>query len=365
MTQQDAAPPGAETFPCDGCGAKLLYDAKSQGMACRFCGHKQVVVVGNDPSAHREIPIEEGLALAERGLGTAVREVDCRECGSTVQVAPQEQTTRCAFCGSHQVLAREASGNRVRPASLVPFAVDKARANDTFAEWLGKLWFRPSDLRKLAKLQEMGGVYVPFWTFDATVHARWTAEAGYYYQETEHYTDSQGNRQTRTVTKTRWEPASGRRTDHYDDTIVCASKGLPGDLVDKFETWSTSELVPYKPDYLAGWKAEAYAIDLMPAWDRGKGKIEDEERSRCGRDVPGDTHRFLSVDCAFSGVTFKHVLLPVWIAAYRYKDKPYQFLVNGQTGEVVGKAPWSIFKIAFLVLVIVAVIVAIAMLKNR
>lgn len=357
-----------DTFPCDNCGAKLRYDATSQGMKCPYCGHAQVLIPQAPPgaAAAREIPIEEGMRLATRGLGAPVKEVACNDCGATVQVGQGEQTAKCAFCGSQQVLQREAAGNQIRPESLVPFLVDKAKANSSFEVWLSGLWFRPNDLKKMAKLQEMGGVYIPFWTFDARVYSRWTAEAGYYYQETEHYTDSEGKSQTRTVTKTRWEPASGQRTDDFDDTIVCASKGLPAGLVDKFRSWSTSELVPYRPDYLAGWKAESYAIDLMPAWDIGQDRMADVQRSRCSSDVPGDTQRYLEVSNSFSRVTFKHVLLPIWIAAYRYNGQPYQFLVNGQTGEVVGKAPWSVIKIVLFVLLIAAIIAGIVVaVKSR
>jgi DNA-directed RNA polymerase subunit RPC12/RpoP len=363
VTEPEAASADA-TFPCENCGAKLRYDAASQGLKCPYCGHAQSIQRAPGDSAQREIPIEQGMAMATRGLGAPTTNVSCNDCGASVEVAAGEQTAKCAFCGSHHVLAREASGQQIRPEGLVPFQVDKARANESFVAWLAGLWFRPSDLKKMAKLHELGGVYIPFWTFDATVSSRWTAEAGYHYQETESYTDAQGQRQTRSVTKTRWEPASGSRTDRFDDTIVCASKGLPQSLVDRFGTWKTSELLPYKPDYLAGWKAESYAIELMPAWQTGQDKMSAAQRSRCAGDVPGDTHRALHVDDSFSQVTFKHVLLPVWIAAYRYRDKPYQFLVNGQTGEVVGKAPWSVWKLLLLAIVIVAAIVGIALLAK-
>jgi DNA-directed RNA polymerase subunit RPC12/RpoP len=368
------------TFPCTNCGAALHYDATTQGMRCPYCNHQQAAQrpagmqapsAPNAPSqigtGPREIPIEEGFRLAQRGYGTPVKEVECRDCGATVNVGPNEQAVRCTFCGSQQVLPRESAGSQIRPESLVPFRVDKATANANFARWITSLWFRPSDLSKMARLQEIGGVYVPFWTFDATVRSHWHAEAGYYYYESESYTDDQGNRQTRQVQKTRWEQVSGSRTDAYDDTIVCASKGLPESLVDKFGTWNTRELVAYDPQFLAGWKAESYAVDLMPAWAKGQSKMESSQYDRCRNDIPGDTNRGLSVSNAFSRVTFKHVLLPVWIAAYRYHDKPFQFLVNGQTGEVVGKAPWSVFKITLFVLFILALIGTLVFLaqKNR
>jgi hypothetical protein len=207
----------------------------------------------------------------------------------------------------------------------------------------------------------MGGVYIPFWTFDAWVRSDWGAEAGYYYYETEIYTDENGNEATRQVQRTRWEPASGFRQDFFDDTLVCASKGLPQELVAKFQSFDTQQLTAYEPRFLAGWRAESYAIDLMPAWGSAQQNMSEVQQGRCAGDVPGDTHRGLMVQNRFSYVTFKHVLLPIWIAAYRYGGKPYQFLVNGQTGEVVGKAPLSWVKIVLFVLTIAAIITALVL----
>ena len=238
-----------QSFPCTNCGAKLTYDAASQKLKCPYCGHQQAVpqqapapaaaraqgpaqqFQGGAPGGIREIPLEEGMRLAVKGFGTPVTQVGCKDCGATVNVAPGEQTAKCAFCGINQVLAQESAGTNIRPESLVPFKMDKAAANQKFEQWLGTLWFRPNDLKKMAKVQEMGGVYIPFWTFDSMVHSNWTADAGYYYYETEYYTDANGRSQSRQVQRTRWEPAWGNRSDFFDDVLVCASKGLPQELV--------------------------------------------------------------------------------------------------------------------------------------
>lgn len=361
--------PGAsgDSFPCGQCGAKLHYDAGSQAMKCPYCGFAQAVPQSQTAQAPggREIPIEEGMRLAARGYGAPVTQVSCRECGATVNVTPGEQTAACTFCRSHQVLAQESAGTAIRPESVVPFRIDKNTANQRFDEWIGSLWFRPSDLKQMAKVEGFAGVYVPYWTFDARVDSAWTAEAGYYYYENETYRDANGQTQTRQVQKTRWEPARGRRTDVFDDVIVCASKGLPEDLGDRFRTFDTKQLQPYRPEFLAGWRAESYAIDLMPAWQKGQGQMIGVQEGRCARDVPGDTQRNLSVQNHFSHVTFKHVLLPVWLAAYRYQDKPFQFLVNGQTGEVIGKAPYSFWKIFFFVVFLIALIGGIVAIAGR
>jgi DNA-directed RNA polymerase subunit RPC12/RpoP len=367
--------PSALSFSCKNCGAKLSYDAASQGMACEHCGFKEAVTAPAHPGLAgpgqiREIPLEQGMALAQKGLGVPVTTLGCNECGATVHVGEGERTAACAFCGSKQVLAQETNQGAIRPESLVPFKVTKNDANGRFGEWIGKLWFRPNDLKKMARVQELGGVYIPFWTFDAFVQSQWGAERGWYYYENETYTetvDGRSETRTRQVQKTRWEQASGWRKDTYDDVLVCAGKGLPESLADRFSTFDTKALIAYQPQFLSGWRAESYAIDLMPGWALGQKKIESSQTDKCARDVGGDTHRMLSVSNQFSNITFKHVLLPIWIAAYRYNGKVFRFLVNGQTGEVVGQAPWSIWKILALVaaiLAIVGAVVAYVVLQN-
>jgi DNA-directed RNA polymerase subunit RPC12/RpoP/uncharacterized membrane protein len=346
-----------QTFPCAQCGAQLHWDATKRAMACPYCGFQQQLPT--QPGQVREIPVAEGYQLSQKGLGTPVEAVTCQDCGATVNVPPGERTAKCAFCGSNKVLGKEADQSAIRPESLIPFQIDKGAAGGKFSGWLGELWFRPNDLKKMAKVQEIYGVYVPFWTFDAHIDSQWTAEAGYFYYETEEYTayeDGEAVSRTRQVQKVRWEPAWGNRSDFYDDTLVCASKGLPTDLVEKFSTFNTKLLTPYNPQFLAGWKAEAYAVDLGGAHNIARAKMVAAQDANCSRDVPGDTQRSLSTTHHFSQETFKHVLLPVWIAAYRYQDKPYRFLVNGQTGEVVGQAPYSFWKIASLVVFVVALI---------
>lgn len=358
--------PSAEmSFPCGNCGAKLSYDAGTASMTCPYCGHHEAIRT-TDPAAPaavpaqiREIPLEEGMRLAVRGLGASVTTIGCKDCGATVNVGQGERTTVCAFCGSNQVLPQETNQGAIRPESLLPFRVPKADANQRFGAWLGTLWFRPSNLKKMANVQEMGGVYVPFWTFDSLVQSQWSAERGWHYYETESYTTTENGQsvtRTRQVQRTRWESASGYRQDDYEDVLVCAGKGLPDALVDKFSSFDTKHLVPYSPEFLAGWRAESYAIDLMPGWGVAQQKIARGQDSKCAGDIGGDTHRSLSVNNQYFKVTFKHILLPIWIAAYRYNKKVYRFLVHGQTGEVVGEAPWSFWKIFALVAAILALI---------
>jgi hypothetical protein len=157
----------------------------------------------------------------------------------------------------------------------------------------------------------------------------------------------------RQVRKIRWEPASGGRDDVYDDLLVHASKGLPEKLAAELGRFDTSALVPYRPEYLAGWHAEEYAVDLESGFAVGKQRIESTQEGRCGGDVPGDTHRNLRVRNTIRDPRWKHVLLPLWSLTYTYAGKDFPVLVHGQTGRVVGEAPYSWVKILLLVLALV------------
>src|SRR5262245_50279197 len=230
----------AKRWKCENCSAELAFDAALKKLKCSFCGHTQEVPQGE--GAVVEHDLFEGLASMPKGLGSgaALRASRCQECGASVAFPEGVTATKCTFCGSSKVLEQEENQNALRPESLLPFSVDKKRAGEAFSTWLKKLWFRPNDLKALAKVHELAGVYVPFWTFDANVASRWTAEAGYYYYVEEEYTTQENGQtvvKTRRVQKTRWERAWGQRADHYDDVLVAASKGLPQDLAAKLRTF--------------------------------------------------------------------------------------------------------------------------------
>ena len=357
----DATAPACEQFHvrCTGCGATLTYAASAGKLKCEYCGTEVDITAPNGPQAIVEHDLEEALVspTVPRGLGTDSRTVSCESCGATMQVAPDVVADRCDFCGSPRVAMHNADTDLIRPESLVPFHIDRDGAQSRFRQWLHSLWFRPSDLEKIATLRDLAGVYVPYWTFDASVDSRWTAMSGFYYWETESYTTTENGQtvtKTRQVQKTRWVPSSGSRADQYNDVLVCASHGLPPDLADRLSTFDTGKLVPYEPAYLAGWKAESYAVGLPSAWKTGHERMCQSQYARCGADVPGDTHMNLNVSNRFSDKTFKQIFLPVWLAAYRYGDTVYRFLVNGQTGEIEGKAPLSWGKIVLFVLALLA-----------
>jgi predicted RNA-binding Zn-ribbon protein involved in translation (DUF1610 family) len=344
-------------FECKSCGAHLEYDASEKAMKCPYCDSVEIIEIKDEKP-----PEEKDFFATPRNTGwdAPVKTVKCENCGATITAI--ERSGECAFCNSPYVKEISPNKNIIRPENIVPFQVDKRTATGLFRDWLGKGFFRPSNLTKLSRLELLKGVYVPFWTYDCNAYSTWNAQSGYYYYVSEHYTAYENGRsvqRTRQVRKTRWRPSSGRRHDSYNDELVVASKGLDYELVLKIYPFQLGALIPYKPEFLSGWNAEDYSINLQEGWAVAKNRVLSSQQSRCASDVPGDTHRFLHVNTSVSDITYKHILLPIWVASYDYKKKRYQFLINGQTGEVQGYAPISWWKVAGVASVIAGIVGAI------
>lgn len=363
-----AQPTDAQIFLCSQCGAEMGWDADHKMLACDYCGNRQ------DPDQVGEIAeydLEEFLrsgAGKAQGYGTETKSISCQQCGATTAIETGVTSTECPFCGSNVVLEQETAADIIQPESLIPFQISQDVALRKYREWLGRGIFRPGDLARRAGRGQLYGVYLPFWTFDAEAFSRWRAEAGYYYYVDETYTTTEdGERVTKTrrVRKTRWEPAWGQRSGSYDDVLVYATNSIDQKILERIYPFSTSKLVPYASQYLSGWRAEQYQVDLGGGWEIGRQKIEGYEQDECARDVPGDTHRNLRVNTTITDTTFKHVLLPVWIASYPYKDKIYRYMVNGQTGKVEGQKPISWIRVAIAVIIVLVIIAVIVYLSSQ
>ena len=340
-------------FPCGECGADMVWDPETDALTCDYCGHQLSVPRGSGIILERDLAdVPEG----NRGLGLELRVAGCDTCGAHVTFDSRVTSELCVYCGSANVLEQEANRNAIRPESLVPLDVSRTDVESNFKAWIQGLWFRPNALKRTREFHAVG-IYVPYWTFDARVHSDWSADAGYYYYVTQTYTTRVNGKtqvRTRQVRKVRWRPAWGSRDDAFDDHLVHASQGQPAGLVRSLGPFKTEGLVPYRPEYLAGWRAEEYSLDLEQGWKRAQEDLAAIQESRCSGDVPGDTQRDLRVQNTISGVRWKHVLLPIWSLQYRFGGKVYTVLIHGQSGKIVGKAPYSWIKITLLVLMIAA-----------
>jgi len=346
-------------FPCSSCGAKLEYEPGSVSLKCPYCGVENAIpqVEGDI----RELDFTTYLSrVADEAETIEQRTVKCRDCGAESTVEAHITTSHCPFCGS-QLMDKAHVHRQIKPAALLPFKLKREEAQSKFREWIRKLRFAPSKLKQYARQEaRLKGMYIPHWTFDCNTTSHYTGERGMNYVTTETYRtkDSNGNYVTRTrqVTKIRWTPVSGIVWDTFDDVLVVASSSLPRDKAEQLEPWDLAELVPYQDEYLSGYQAEAYQIDLASGFERGKELMDIVIRRTIRRDIGGDHQRIHSVKTQHDNITFKHILLPIWLSAYRFKNKVYRFLINARTGEVQGERPWSPWKIALAVLAALAVI---------
>jgi len=353
---------------CPACGAEAQWNPSKQALVCIYCGTEAPGELDEKTGQIKEndlIAAMRAVSKDSQGWKTERKSVKCQSCQAISVFEPNQVGKTCDFCGSAQLIPHDQAQAPIQPESLLPFSVDETRVREDMRKWYRSRWFAPNKLKQKAFTDTVHGVYLPYWTFDAQVHANWTAQSGYYYYTTETYRDSNGNTRTRRKRHTRWKRSSGSISHFFDDELVPGTKGVDLNLLRKIEPFPTKQLKPYDPGFLSGWTVEHYQIDLVAAAQKSRDRMDGKVRSMCASDVPGDTHRFLQVDAHYSEQTFKHILTPVWLLTYRYRTKIYQVLINGYTGEIAGNYPKSFWKIFLLVIFLATIGGLIAFFVNQ
>ena len=352
-----------EKFSCPACGAQAEWHPGKQKLVCAFCGTEAPYQVDAETGEVHELDLVTALRElpdAARGWQAEKRSVRCQSCRAVMVFDAERVGQNCEFCGSPALVEYEELKAPIRPQSLLPFKVTESQVREQIRRWYAGKWLAPGALRRRALVDTVHGVYLPYWTFDAHATCDWRADAGHYYYTTETVRNAQGRTETRQVRHVRWEPASGRLQHFFDDEPVPGTRGVHRTLLGRIEPFPTAELLPYDPAMLAGFVVEHYQIVLLEAAQQSEAQMHARLRILCASEVPGDTYRNLAIFPTFSGRTFKHVLLPVWLLTYDYGRKSYQVLVNGSTGKMDGEYPISPWKVAALVLL--ALIVLLVML---
>ncbi len=345
---------------CPACGAEAHWNASKGALVCPYCGTTSPATLGSDPGSVRE----HDLAAALRALPAEKRDwdrdrtaVQCQSCKAISLFGATRVAQRCDFCGSPAVLPYTNTRHAIVPESLLPFRVAEPEVRQSMRRWYNGQWFAPNRLKTGALTDTVHGIYIPYWTFDARVHARWTAEAGHAY-----YVTRRVNGKLQQVRQIRWEPAAGDLIRVFDDELIAATQGVKPALLHEVEPFPTEELKPYDPGYVSGWVVEQYQIDLVAAAAHSREVMDAKAREACAEEVPGDTHRNLAVSTSYADQTFKHVLLPIWVLSYTYGARSFQVVVNGMTGAIAGERPWSWIKIAFAVmLALIAVVIVLSL----
>ncbi|MGR3572173.1 primosomal protein N' (replication factor Y) - superfamily II helicase [Brevirhabdus sp.] len=321
-------------------------------LLCDYCGNQRQIT--QDRHAQRqlaEIPFDSVTSRIDPAEFQETRLQSCPNCGAQVEFAPDEHATECPFCATPMVLDT-GTHRQIKPRGLLPFALTEETAREAMSDWLGSLWFAPNGLQQYAaKGRRMSGIYVPYWTFDADTQSSYTGQRGTVYFETRtQMRDGKPVQVQVQVQRVAWTPVRGRVARFFDDVLVLASTSLPKRYTDGLAPWDLPALEPYRPEFLAGFRAEAYTVALDEGFKQAGAHMEAVIARDIRFDIGGDRQQIDSVSTKVSDVTFKHILLPVWLAAYKYRGKSYRFVVNGRTGTVQGERPYSKVKIAFAVL---------------
>ena len=350
---------------CPSCGGFMQYSPAAENLKCVYCGN----IVELDKTA-AEIKENDFLYWKDRanesgsneGAETVeTPEIKCRQCGANTTLPPNISAAKCAFCGT-PLIVNEASVKRFwQPEYMLPFKITDKESGKNFSKWLSKKWLAPSKLKKSAVSPDsFKGVYLPFWTYDANTDTDYTGQRGV--NRKERYKNQKGEMVERTVTD--WYNTNGYVKVEFDDVLVPASQTLPASISNELTNWDLNNCVAYRKEFLAGFITEIYQRDFRVSIDDAKKKMEIEIESAIRRDIGGDKQRINSKNVHYKDIKFKHLLLPVWISAFRFKDKVYQFVVNGRTGKVTGQYPKSKAKIVAIVVAVLAAVAVYFWLSN-
>lgn len=338
-----------QRYPCEQCGAQLTFAPGTTVLKCPYCAHETPIAPPDGTVDELDLH-----AFLDRAVLNTELEHDkvlhCNNCAAEFSVPPNQETQDCPFCGSNVVVPTDPE-HRIVPNAVLPFVVTDKEARGHTQKWLSSRFWAPSDLKTLAlKEGRLKGMYIPYWTFDCQTETDYTGARGEHYYETETYTDSNGNRQTRQVRRTRWYPAAGHVSVHFDDILVLGSNAIPQKYAQRLVRWDLEALAPYEPRFLVGFQTMRYDIDLATGFGMAQQMMQPRIDQAIRYDIGGDEQAIHSKDTDYLDPSFKLTLLPIWVGGYRYRGRSFRFLVNGQTGEIQGEAPISVWKVLIAIL---------------
>ena len=342
---------------CPNCGGTMQFDPVTGGLFCPYCEYHEVV---KNMGTATEQNLFSAKYLQGFEWGSEKKQVICRSCGAESVYDMLETSSVCPYCGANQVMETHES-NSLPPNGIIPFQISKEQARQSFKKWLKKKWFAPSAAKKQSSPTSFKGIYLPYWTFDAITDSKFAAQYGI------DHVHRGKNGQTHVHTD--WYSTSGTYQKFFNDELVIASKRHKEEILERIEPFDTDSSRPFRPEYLSGFISERYSVGLQEGWSTAQNKISKklnaEITAQIKRDYGANHVRGLSIQTLFSNMTYKYILLPIWQSSFTYKQKLYQFMVNGQNGKTGGKAPVSPLRVFFAVLIALAVIALFAFLMSH
>lgn len=343
-----------EAYTCSDCGAVLKYKPGTDTLVCEYCGGVNKITPTDDRLVE-ELDYQSFLKTVGDENLVSEKVIECKNCGASSCVQGNLKSLFCPHCSSPLIEADIHEERLIRPAALLPFIVEHQEVYKKLSRWVNGLWFTPNDMEKTA-LSPIGlqGVYIPYWTYDAETISHYSGQRG------ENYAVSVGTGDNRrTETRTKWYGASGTVYVPFDDIMIPASGNLGESTLRSLEPWDKDRLIAISNEYLSGFITEKYKINLEQGFNSARGIMERSIKREIRYDIGGDQQRIHSVSTQYNAISFKHILVPVYMSSYRYKNKLYHFYVNGRNGKITGDRPYSIAKIVFLILFIILISIAV------
>lgn len=350
-------------YKCPNCGADMEFDANSGKLRCSSCQHEESIekMAGmNDAPGNAQVSYnvdDEDKKAEEASFDNdymdssyedapshhhtfgeqEIAEYHCQNCGAVLLTEPQTAATRCSFCGAAVVINDRLSGV-FTPDYVIPFSITKEQAQEAFKKWCKKGLLSPKDFKVADRIKDISGLYVPFWLYDLNgkgeavatcTKVRTYVRGEWIYTETRYY-------------------HVYRKVDLDYLKVPCdASKKMDDSMMDKLEPFPYGNLTEFKMPYLAGFIAEKYDFDDEQMLPRVKNRVYSYVESYLRSTIRGyTTVNFNKVDIHIRKKQAKYALFPVWMVCYDYRKAEHTFVMNGQTGKIVGKPPISKGKVA-------------------
>ena len=317
------------TEKCPNCGANLIYDPKRGVLYCEHCD--TVIEFKEANSSEQSF---DNLFKAT-GWAEEARVFSCPNCGSKEVISKSEIAKTCSFCGTAVVVDNSAIPG-LRPNAVVPFKIVLQDAVDRVIAWAKKRLFAPSAFKKSVTPENTHGVYNPVFTFDSQTFTQYNGVL----ERTEFYTVKVGGKP---VTKTRTVRfgINGTFSHFFDDVLIQASSAVAEATIAHLQPFDTNASKTYTPEYLMGFTAAQYTKDGKRCWDECRAKMDTFIKKSVLSRYQYTRIVSFNANTIHSKTTYKYLLLPLWIGHTTFKQKLYNFFVNGHNGKVAGKTPIS------------------------
>lgn len=342
-----------ESIKCVACGSNMVFEPETQMLCCTHCGTKIDFAKNNKAE---ELDIRTAL---EAGLDWSKDETAvfaCENCGAKVVLAKNQTAKSCPFCGTaHVQKSEELIG--LKPNALIPFSFGEEKALDLSKAWAKKRFFAPRNFKKKLSADNVKGIYTPSFTFDSKTVSYYRGRIGRTHTRT---VGSGKNRRTQTYVV--WRDICGTFYQNYDDVLITSGSKFSQRELNKISPYNTNDGKVYEENYLLGFMAYHYDVELTECWQNAKNVMDSDIKRGILSQYVYDKVAYLNVSTTHENVTYKYVMLPVYVGNYTYKNKLFNFYVNGSSGKVYGKTPKSVWKILGVVLCSIAVVVGACLL---